>query len=256
MDFEALMRRCDRWDYLVSPNRFATEVWERSYPSDYETLETGYPRNDRLALADEDETARVRASLGIEPGCTTVLYAPTFRDWGNDGFEIPFDLAGVCEQLGDDHLLLVRAHYFRQTGEDVAELEARGLVRDVSAYPNVEDLLLASDVLLTDYSSVMFDYAVLDRPIVVHAHDWDTYVRCRGVNVDLLATPPGVVTFDEQGLVETLRSGRCRDDEAARTRQAFRKRFCENDDGHASERVVRRVFLGEEAAPVSTHEGS
>jgi len=249
MDFEALMRRCDRWDYLVSPNRFATEVWERSYPSDYETLETGYPRNDRLALADGAEVARVRESLGIPPGRTTVLYAPTFRDWGRGGFDVPFDLARVCERLGGDHLVLVRAHYFRETGEEVADLQARDLVRDVSAHPCVEDLLLAADVLLTDYSSVMFDYAVLDRPIVVHAHDWDTYVRCRGVNFDLMATPPGVVTFDEQGLVDAFLSGRAAGDEAGRARQAFRKRFCEYDDGHAAERVVRRVFLGEEARP-------
>jgi len=106
----------------------------------------------------------------------------------------------------------------------------------------VEQLLIATDVLVTDYSSMMFDYAVLDRPIVVYAPDWDTYVRTRGVTFDLLAEPPGVVATTPADLVDAFRTGAVWDDTAAKARAQFRGRFCALDDGHAAERVVRRVF--------------
>jgi hypothetical protein len=101
-------------------------------------------------------------------------------------------------------------------------------------------------VLLTDYSSIMFDYANLDRPIVVYANDWDTYRRVRGVNFDLLAQPPGVVERNQDRLVEAFTSGRYRDVSADAARKEFAERFCEFDDGHAAERVVRRVMLAEQ----------
>lgn len=245
IDFDKLMRRCDRWDYVLSANRFSAEVWERSFPSDYTSLESGYPRNDRLVRATVPEVEQVRAALGIEPGTTVVLYAPTFRDWARHGFEPQVDLADLAERLGDGHLILVRGHYWVPRADGIDQLDGRGRVRDVSGHPVMEDLLLAADVLLTDYSSVMFDYANLDRPIVVHANDWDTYVRTRGVNFDLLAMPPGVVTTTQDELVDAFRSGRFRDEDSARARKEFRRKFCEYDDGHAAERVVRRVFLDE-----------
>jgi len=119
----------------------------------------------------------------------------------------------------------------------------------VADHPTVEELQLAADALVTDYSSIMFDYAVLDRPIVIHAPDWDVYRARRGTYFDLMAEPPGAVARDLPGVVEALRSG----DEAQRLRAAFRARFCPLDDGRAAERVVRRVWLGERdaAAPAA-----
>jgi CDP-glycerol glycerophosphotransferase len=114
-------------------------------------------------------------------------------------------------------------------------------VRDVSSHPSVEELCLAADVLVTDYSSIMFDYAVLDRPIVIHAPDWDEYRERRGTYFDLMAEPPGVVAPDDDGVVSAVRGG----DDGARERAAFRARFCSLEDGGAAERVVRRVWLGD-----------
>jgi CDP-glycerol glycerophosphotransferase len=105
--------------------------------------------------------------------------------------------------------------------------------------------MIASDALLTDYSSVMFDYANLDRPIVIYANDWETYRLTRGVNFDLTATPPGVVAATEAELVEAFTSRAAWGDAAAKNLANFRARFCPWDDGHAAERAVRRMFLGE-----------
>ncbi|MDQ6851791.1 MAG: CDP-glycerol glycerophosphotransferase family protein, partial [Actinomycetota bacterium] len=162
--------------------------------------------------------------------------------------DTPIDLADLCERLGTQFVLLVRAHYFVGNNDRLTALEEAGLLRTVTDYPVIEDLMIASDVLMTDYSSIMFDYAVLDRPIVIYAEDWDTYRRVRGVNFDLLAGPPGAVAVTQDELVDTFVSGRYRGAEAELARAEFHKRFDEFEDGHAAERVVRRVFLGESPA--------
>jgi CDP-glycerol glycerophosphotransferase len=164
-----------------------------------------------------------------------VLYAPTHREY-LDGYVPVLDARSVADELGPGHVVLARAHYFY---EDTGHIQ--GDVRDVSAHPSVEELMLAADVLVTDYSSIMFDYAVLDRPIVIHAPDWDAYRRLRGTYFDLMEAPPGPVTRTESEVVAAIRAG----DSAADARGAFRERFCSLEDGNAAERVVRRVWFGE-----------
>ncbi|MER8182171.1 bifunctional glycosyltransferase family 2 protein/CDP-glycerol:glycerophosphate glycerophosphotransferase [Kitasatospora sp. NPDC094015] len=238
MDFERLLEAVSRWDYLVSSNPHTSEQFARAFPGGYEMLDTGYPRNDRLALATPEECAALREGLGIEPGSTAVLYAPTHRE-AQGGYVPLADLRELAQRLGPGFTLLVRTHYFHDGG--VGDLTAGpqdARVLDVSDHPMVEDLFLASDVLVTDYSSMMFDYAVLDRPIALFTPDWDEYRRVRGVYFDLMAEPPGAVATDQDQLAEALLAG---DPEPA-ARAAFRKRFCPWDDGGAAERVVRRVF--------------
>ncbi|MFV2175191.1 bifunctional glycosyltransferase/CDP-glycerol:glycerophosphate glycerophosphotransferase [Actinomadura sp. LOL_011] len=251
MDFKALIERCDRWDYLVSSNPLSSEAWERAYPCRYEMLEIGYPRNDQLVRATEKDRVRLRADLGIPEGKTAILYAPTHRDYQRR-YSPMFDIGRVVEQLGEDHVLLLRAHYFYKLKSMAADLgwpEER--VIDVSKHPSVEDLSIASDALLTDYSSVMFDYANLGKPIVVYANDWETYRLTRGVNFDLTEFPPGVVARTESELVDAFVSRSAWGDAATKNLEAFRARFCPWDDGNAAERAVRRVFLGEKLPPVA-----
>jgi CDP-glycerol glycerophosphotransferase len=244
----ALLRRCARWDFSVSQNAFTTPIWERVYPTRYESLETGYPRNDRLASATDADYTRVREQLGIAPGRKAVLYTPTHREYKEE-YEPVLDLAAVADGLGEDWVVLARAHYFYGGDEQMRSLHEAGRLIDVSGHPSIEDLSIAADVLVTDYSSIMFDYAVLDRPIVIHAPDWEEYRDRRGVYFDLMEERPGPATRSEAELVEVLLSG----EDAPRERAHFRARFCYLEDGHAAERVIRRVFLGqtEVARPVT-----
>jgi CDP-glycerol glycerophosphotransferase len=244
MDFAALLRRCARWDYSISSNPFSTLVWERVYPTRYESLEVGYPRNDVLANATEDDVRRAREALGIEPGQVAILYAPTHREYQLDYTPV-LDLAAVAEALGPDHVVLARLHYLYGADPLLRKLHRAGRLRDVAAHPSIEELSLAADVLVTDYSSLMFDYAVLDRPIVIHAPDWEAYRTLRGTYFDLMAEPPGVVTTSERELVEAVGSRTAWDEDAGRLRAAFRARFCSLEDGRAAERVVRRLWLGD-----------
>ncbi|TRV81847.1 glycosyltransferase [Streptomyces sp. 130] len=245
MDMEKLLRRCDRWDFSLSSNRFSTTVWERVYPCRYKTLETGYPRNDVLVNATAADVVAARRELGLADGTTAFLYMPTHREY-EKSFAPRLDLSKLAEDLGPDVTLLVRGHYFYKPAGRLAELQAGGRIIDVSAHADVERLYLAADALITDYSSAMFDYANLDRPIVIHADDWDTYQVVRGTYFDLMAEPPGAVATTQERLTEILGSKEWCDEKAAALRAAFRERYCDYDDGRAAERVVRKVFLGEE----------
>jgi len=242
LDFAELLRGVDKWDYVVSANRHTTLTWERVYPGGYQTLETGYPRNDLLLQATSDDVSRIRASLGIPHDTVAILYAPTHRDYRRSQ-RISLDLERVLDRLGAGFTILARAHYWQP---DV--LPRGGRVIDVTDHPSVESLCLAADALVTDYSSIMFDYAVLDRPIVVHADDWEAYEAARGTYFDLRAFPPGAVARSEDELIDIFATGHWRGSRSAELRAAFRDRFCPYDDGRAAERVVRRVVLGEDPA--------
>jgi CDP-glycerol glycerophosphotransferase len=252
MDFDRLLEHVARWDYLVSPNPHSTAAFGRAYPGGYRVLETGYPRNDRLAVATPEETTAIRERFGIPAGSTAVLYAPTHREQHAE-YVSALDLEALATALGPDYTLLVRTHYFYArpdaagaTGDGSEGAAAEGArILDVSTHPSVEELCLAADVLVTDYSSVMFDYAVLDRPMVVFAPDWDDYQRIRGVYFDLMEQPPGLVTTTQEALTAALADRSASGfggTDAAKLRAAFRERFCPWDDGGAAERVVRAVL--------------
>ncbi|GHE67123.1 glycosyl transferase [Streptomyces spiralis] len=244
MSFGKLLKRCDRWDFSITSNRFTTAVWERVYPSSYVSLETGYPRNDALVNATADDVRTAREELGLSETGTVFLYMPTHREYQR-GFVPRLDLERLAERLGSDVTLLVRGHYFYGGSARLETLRAAGRIIDVSEHPSVEQLYLAADALITDYSSAMFDYANLDRPIVVFADDWDTYSVVRGTYFDVLREGPGAVATTQEELTDLLLSDQWRGRRAAEARARFRQRFCEFDDGRAAERVVRHVFLDE-----------
>ena len=199
LDLDELMRRVDRWDYNISSNRYSSEIWDRTYPSLFENLETGFPRNDRLLTADADTVRAIRASLGFDDSHLVVLYAPTFRDGhdavrtkdgvvdlGGDGIHL--DLDALAAAVGDHGRVLVRTHY--SLSKPVPRAHSDRVV-DASDHPRVEDLQLAADVLISDYSSIMFDYANLDRPIVLLTDDKGQYDADRGTYFDITELPAG-----------------------------------------------------------------
>jgi CDP-glycerol glycerophosphotransferase len=209
-----------------------------------ELIRSGYPRNDALVNgADTAELAEQLRLTGEERA--VVLYAPTFRA-GAGGkarkrFEMPFDLEEFAEELGETHVLLVRPHYLNTT---VVPPSLRGVVRDVGAVHDVTSLLLLSDALVTDYSSLMFDYALLDRPTVFFAPDLEDYVRSRGTYFDLRKEGPGPVLSDPDELFAALADLPGLAARYAEKRREFVERYGEYDRGTAAKQVVQRFFTG------------
>ncbi|GAA3827286.1 bifunctional glycosyltransferase family 2 protein/CDP-glycerol:glycerophosphate glycerophosphotransferase [Streptomyces coacervatus] len=243
LDFEGLLADVDKWDYVVSANRHSTLTWERVYPGGYTTLEYGSPQSDVFQKATSTEVTRLRAALGIPEDTVAVLYAPAHRDHRRTQHS-PLDLERLLRRLGPRYVVLARTQ---------SPVPPGARIIDVSGHPGVESLCLASDVLLTDYSSLMFDYAGLDRPIVIHTPDDDraAYEAARGTYFDVRACPPGAVARSEDELIDIFATGHWRGSRSTQLRTAFRERFCPYDDGRAAERVVRHVVLGERDLPVT-----
>lgn len=243
-DFARLLEEVDRWDYVVSADRHSTLTWERVFPGRYTTLEYGRPRTDRFHTATGADVARLRASLGIPEGSVAILYAPARRDYRRTQRR-PLDLERVVRRLGPRFVVLARAHHPLD-----GPLEAASdRVLDVTGHPDATSLCLASDALVTDFSPLMFDYAGLDRPVVLHADDWEAYEAARGLYFDPRSFPPGAVAGSEDELIGIFASGHWCGARSARLRAVFRDRFCPHDDGRAAERVVRRVVLGQTDLP-------
>jgi len=249
---QRLSRDVERWDLLVSPNRASTPLLRGAFRYDGEVVESGYPRNDVLSAPDRDEArAAVRAELGIPPGRTVVLYAPTWRDvevFAPDEsrltgeFRLPFDVGAFTEQLGGDHVLLLRLHYMLTSRFRPAEHPA---VRDVSFYADISRLYLAADVLVTDYSSAMFDFAITGRPILFFTYDLDDYRdRARGFYFDFTPVAPGPLLRTTRAVLDALRDLSAVSARHAEAYARFRERFCHLEDGRASERVLDRLFDG------------
>jgi CDP-glycerol glycerophosphotransferase len=242
-------RQLDNWQYVLSPNRFSTPILRRAYAIEGEMLETGYPRVDVLARADRDaHGAELRRRLGIPEGVRTVLYAPTYRDHvvdrrGRYRLDLQLDLERLRQAVGEDTVILFRKHHYVV---DSVPVTADGFVRDVSSYPDGTELMLAADVLMTDYSSMMVDYANTGRPMLFFTYDLDAYAdEIRGFYLDFVGTVPGPLLRTTDAVADALRDldGVRKAHEARYA--AFRDMFCELDDGHAASRVVDCLLSAE-----------
>ncbi|MGN6272133.1 MAG: CDP-glycerol glycerophosphotransferase family protein [Protaetiibacter sp.] len=233
----AVKRESGRWDALLAQNAYSARIFRSAYAFERGTWDEGYPRNDRLATGAD--ASSIRAAVGIPEGARVVLYAPTWRDDRTEMVDY-LDLTSFARELGDDHVMLVRGH--SRTLRYGKDLEAEQLI-DVTSYPNVADLLEVADVLVTDYSSVMFDFSATGRPVVFFTPDLAHYSSdLRGFYFDLLAEAPGPVVRTREELLDAIL-----DAEVARARyrqQAarWRERFTPLDDGEAGRRVVQRMI--------------
>jgi CDP-glycerol glycerophosphotransferase len=240
-----------QWTHLLSPSSFATGAFASAFRHQAEVLELGYPRNDSLRAEDAaDVRRRLRDRLGIPEGKRAVLYAPTFRDnlpagRGRFWFQPPFRISEMAETLGEDTVLLVRLHVvIRNRLAIPAGYEDR--IVDVTSHPDLNELFLASDALVTDYSSLFFDYAPLGRPIAFFPYDLDEYRDdLRGFYLDYPGDLPGPVVTDLEGLATALRQEETAD---PAVRRAFLERFAPHEDGNAAARVVDTLFARKSGA--------
>ena len=229
------------WDWLLSQSEFCS--WSLSSAFRYEgpVMEVGYPRNDVLSSPEAGKVReRVRRQLGIAEGTTAVLYAPTWRDNARVGAVfnkvLYLDPHQVVQQVPDS-VVLVRGHYNSVGAAEERDEDAR--VMDVTRYPDIADLYLAADVLVTDYSSVFFDFSITDKPMVFLAPDLLAYRDDnRGFYLDYHETVPGPVVEQTSEVIAAINAP----DTYAERREAFRREFNPLDDGHAAARVVDRIL--------------
>lgn len=233
-----------RWSALLVPSEYFVETFVASYGYQGRLVRHGLPRNDLLVQGvDERWVAAKKKELGLPANRRLVLYAPTFRDRARRlrrDFDLAFDLQEMQDALSDDLFLMVRTHYL-----DSYRLSDRfrTFAADVSDHHDVTELMLLADVLVTDYSSVMFDFANTGRPMVFFTYDYEAYARDeRGTYVDLASIAPGPMAHDTAGLIDALRRVDEHHADHQERYRAFRERFCEYESGHAAELVVKEFF--------------
>lgn len=236
----AVIKESRRWDVLLAQNPYAAGILTKAYAFFRKPVWIeGYPRNDVLRTGD---AAAIRDVLGIAPGERALLYAPTWRDDREQMVDF-LDLEKLARDA--DAVLLVRGH--SRTLIPGSDTSAARVI-DVTSYPDVSELLLAADGLITDYSSVMFDFSATGKPMYFFVPDLEHYRgRLRGFYFDLAERAPGPVVDTQAALTESLRDVDAPDRFAARY-ESWRSRFTAREDGRSAERVVARLrdqgFLG------------
>jgi CDP-glycerol glycerophosphotransferase len=233
-----------RWDLFVSPGPHVTGMFRSALRFTCDSLEVGYPRNDMLFSADAPaKAAEVRARLGIPEGRRVVLYVPTWRE---DVFlekgrqaELMLDAPALSRSVGDGWTVLVRQHHL--VADRTAAAAGEGVI-DVTSYPDITELYLVADVVVTDYSSVMFDFAATGRPLLFLTPDLEYYQKdLRGTYFDLAAEAPGPLLRSTGEVAEALTGLDSVVAEHAGAYQGFRDRYCPAEQGHAAARVVDRI---------------
>ncbi|HAR91972.1 MAG TPA: CDP-glycerol--glycerophosphate glycerophosphotransferase [Eubacterium sp.] len=204
----------EKFSYMISPSKYCSEKLVSAFGLQGRediVLETGYPRNDALFTFDQAKVNSILRELDVPRGKKIILYAPTFRDNKRSevsGYENAsgLDFDKLKEQIGDEYIILFRAHYFVAKNMDFEKY--KDFVIDVSDYEDVNDLYIISDMLITDYSSVFFDYANLKRPIIFYMYDYEDYkANARDFYLDQNELP-GPITKTQDELVKAIEETR------------------------------------------------
>lgn len=235
-------------DYLISPSAFVTEKYKsafnlRELNPNVKIIEEGYPRNDFLSNYKKSDVDKIKKDLSLPKDKKIILYAPTFRDNEHQSgvgytYKTALDFEKLKKEFSDEYIILFRAHYLIANSFDFDKY--KDFIFDVSNYDDINDLYVISDLLITDYSSVFFDYSILKRPIIFYMYDLDLYKNSlRDFYIDLEVLP-GPIVENEKDLHKAIKD--VKSFKVDKKYEEFNKKFTYLEDGKASERVVKLII--------------
>ena len=238
-----------RFTHLLSPSKFTTEKLSKAFNLEknnnkVKILEVGYPRNDFLFKSTAKDKKDLKKLLNLPSNKKVILYAPTWRDNQHEaGVGYTYDLGvnfdNLKENLNDEFVILFRTHYFVANKFNFDKY--KDFVINVSEYEDIVDLYTISDLLITDYSSVFFDYANLKRPIIFYMYDLEKYKNeIRGFYLDLNELP-GKITTKEDELINEIKNieNNFKYDEKYIT---FNKKYNYLDEKNISKKVINKMI--------------
>ena len=241
------IKEAGNWDYLISPNAYSTEIFRRAFQFKKTMLETGYPRNDVLVKNNNPEYVGVlKRKYGLPRDKKVILYAPTWRDnqfyqKGKYKFDLNLDLEFMKQQLEEEYIVILRMHYLVAEKLDLGPY--KGFAYDFSNHEDISELYLISDLLITDYSSVFFDYAILKRPVIFFVYDIEEYRdRLRGFYFDFDKKAPGPLVTTTAQVIDEIKKINTAGYKLPDSFGDFYKKFCYLECGKSTQRVVERVF--------------
>lgn len=240
-----------KFTYFISPSKFASEkfisAWNlKEIGKENIIVEEGYPRNDFLFNYKEKDVQQIRKKLGIEnDNRKIILYAPTYRsDQHQTGlgyvYKEEIDFKKMEEKFGKEYLILFRPHYFIANSFDFDKY--KGFVYNVANIDDINELYIISDILITDYSSVFFDYANLKRPMIFFMYDLEHYKNeSNGFYIDLNELP-GQIVETQEDLEKSIEDVDFNIGSSKKYKE-FNEKYNYLDDGNASKRVIEKVIL-------------
>jgi len=230
-------------DVMLAQGDYEADIFSHAFGIDRDKYAViGLPRNDELVNRTRELQLAKRELLGIPEGKTVILYAPTFREYERDSrhritLAPPIHFKKWQEVLGDNYLILFRAHY--EVAKVLNILVDDPFVRDVSDYPKLNDLIIASDMLVSDYSSIFFDYSIQEKPMFCFAYDYEKYKDTRGLYFDLAKEIPGGIIETENQLLQAFEKADKEDN--IRATIAFREKFIDKY-GTASKQAAEIIL--------------
>lgn len=248
---QEFIKEAQRWDVLLAQNTYSVQIFKKAFKFNNELLEIGYPRNDRLVQQKNNHKIikLLRQKLfkqNSEEIGNVILYAPTWRDdyfirEGVYKFTLPFELERIFSILNENDKLIIRPHYLVKESIDITGYEDKVII--ASEY-DINDLYLVSDLLITDYSSVMFDYAILGRPMLFFAYDYEHYKDVlRGFYFDYENVPGPIVKTETEFYLKIEKFVKFGDYiEYTKLRTEFFAKFCSLEDGKSSQYIVEHLI--------------
>lgn len=251
-DVKEIRKRNDkdtkRFTYFISPSKFCTEKFTSAFNlkklnKENIIIEEGYPRNDFLFKYTDKDVIELKEELKLPKDKKVILYAPTFRDNQHTSgvgytYKLGLDLDKLMKELKDEYIILFRTHYFVANSINLEKY--KGFIYDVSTYDDVSRLYVVSDMLITDYSSVFFDFANLKKPMLFYMYDLDEYKnKLRDFYIDLKELP-GPIIEKEENLIKEIKN--YDENKYSDKYKKFNKKFNYLDDANASKRVINKVF--------------
>jgi CDP-glycerol glycerophosphotransferase (TagB/SpsB family) len=238
------------WDYLIAANNYSSNIFKRAFKFDKHMFEVGYPANDLFYRNREELNKihhKIKRNIGIPEGKKILLYAPTWRDdemtgsWDHT-FELKFDLNRFYENLKDDYVLVLRMHHLVGDNMEIDD-RFKNFVYDCSKYDDIQELYSISDVLITDYSSVFFDFANTKKPILFYAYDFKKYKdEIRGFYLDMKKDLPGPVLENDKDLLDAIININQIKTTYKKKYEEFHELYCGIEDGKASKKIIEKVF--------------
>ena len=241
-DYEKMrvVKRAAVWDYLVAQGEFTKKMAWTWFRYNNNVLETGYPRTDVLYKTDEGNAEALRKEYGIPAGKKVILYAPTWRDM--DRFDMMLDIEEMRRGLSDEYVLLVRPHYFVAEFYEIPE--DGKFVFDACRTAKIEDLFPLTDILITDYSSVMFDFTLTKKPMIFFAYDLKEYTEnTRGSYFDISTEAPGALTQTTEEVVNAIRNIDSYYELNGSRIESFCSKYLTYENDRSSELIYDTVFV-------------
>lgn len=242
-----------QWDYLVSPSHYATERFESAFLPKAKILEVGYPRNDVFFLSDNEKgeiLRQLRNMWGIN-NKKVILYAPTFRDddktsAGKQDFKLNLNIEAMYKALHEDYVVLFRQHAIVKTKLYIPDY-FKDFFIDVSKFSDVQQLYLLADMCVTDYSSVMFDYAITKKPLLFYTYDYEDYKEnLRGFYIDFEAEAPGPLLYDTDQLIDAVQHIDQVEKNYESKYQQFYNKYGYIENGTSTKKVIDAVWKNAE----------